>query len=407
MSTGGPGLPARTTPLRVLYVNHTAEVSGAEHSLLDLIGALPATVEPLLATPEGRLADEARARGIATTRIAATVASLKLHPTRTPRALTEIARAAAEIPLAARRHRADLVHANSVRAGVALGLSRPRMATVVHVRDCLPPGRVSAGTMGLVARTATTVVANSQYTGDSVLRLAPNAGLEIVHNPVDLARWDPARTDRVHARARLHEVRPRALLLGVVAQLTPWKGQDTAVEALGLLRQRGIDAHLLLIGSAKFLSPSSRFDNEAYVAELRQRIAAAGLEERVSWLGERDDVPQLISALDALLLPSWEEPFGRALIEAMALRVPVVATAVGGPPEILDDGCEGFLVAPREPAAWAEAIGRFAEDSTLARRMGEAGRRRVERYFSLDQHVAAMLDVYEHALELRSGMERR
>lgn len=384
--------------MRVLYTNHTAEVSGAERSLLELIENLPQVVEPLLATPEGRLAEEARRRGIETTRISGTAGSLKLHPTRTPKALAEISRSAAEVRLAARRHRAVLVHANSVRAGIALAFARPTAATVVHVRDCLPPGRASATTLRLIASTASAVVANSEYTADSVRRLAPSAALRVVHNPVDLDRWDPSRIDRVHARARLQEVRPRALLLGVVAQLTPWKGQDTAVEALRLLRQRGIDAHLLLIGSAKFRSPSTRFDNEAFVAGLRQQVAAAGLESRVSFLGERDDVPDLIAALDVLLLPSWEEPFGRALIEAMALRVPVVATGVGGPPEILSDGREGFLVEPRDPAAWAAAVARFAESMTIGHEMGQAGRRRVEQAFGLDRHVDAMLDVYEHAL---------
>ncbi len=397
MNELGPA-PLESGSVNVLYVNHTAEVSGAERSLLDLITALPDMVRPLLATPEGSLAYEAQRLGIPTTTISGTAGSLKLHPSRTPRALAEIAVAAGEIRLAARRHRAVLVHANSIRAGVALGLTHTLAATVVHVRDCLPPGRVSTTTMRLVASTATTVVANSEYTADSVRRLAPGANLEVVHNPVDLTRWDPARIDRVHARARLREVRGRALLLGVVAQLTPWKGQETAVEALRLLRRRGVDAHLLLIGSAKFLSPSTRYDNQAYEAELRQRVAAAGLEDRVSWMGERDDVPELVSALDVLLLPSWEEPFGRALIEAMALKVPVIATRVGGPPEILTDGREGFLVEPRDAEAWAEAIGRFARNPALGREMGQAGRRRVEQAFSLDRHVTSMLDVYEQAL---------
>jgi L-malate glycosyltransferase len=384
--------------VKVLYVNHTAEVSGAERSLLDLIEGLPAMIEPLLATPEGRLAEEARRLGIATTKIAGTAGSFKLHPARTPKALAEIGVAAGEIRRAARNHRAVLIHANSVRAGIALGLTHSSAATVVHVRDCLPPGRASSTAMRLVGATATTVVANSVYTAGSVLDLAPSAQVEVVHNPVDLGRWDPARIDRVHARAGLKGVRPRALLLGVVAQLTPWKGQDTAIEALRLLRQQGVDAHLLLIGSAKFLSPSARFDNEAYVNELRQRVSAAGLEDRVSWLGEREDVPELVSALDVLLLPSWEEPFGRALIEAMAVRVPVVATSVGGPPEIVSDGQEGFLVAPREPEAWAEAIARFAMSPKLGQEMGRAGRARVEAAFSLEHHVNSMLDVYERAL---------
>ena len=132
------------------------------------------------------------------------------------------------------------------------------------------------------------------------------------------------------------------MLLGVVAQLSPWKGQDTAIEALRLLREQGVDAHLLLIGSAKFVARATRFDNEAYVAALQQIVAAAGLEDRVSWLGEREDVPELVRALDVLLLPSHEEPFGRALLEAMALEVPVLATSVGGPPELIREGRDGL-----------------------------------------------------------------
>jgi glycosyltransferase involved in cell wall biosynthesis len=384
--------------VKVLFVNHTAEVSGGERSLLDLAGALPPTIDPLLATPRGTLAERADEIGLATTSIPGTNGSLKLHPLRTPRALGELAAAAAGLRLAARRHAPALVHANSIRAGAILGLSRAPGVKVVHVRDCLPQTQLSVKTMRLIASTATVVVANSEYTARSVRALAPEARLEVVHNPVDLKRWDPSRIDRVHARAKMEAVRPRSMLLGVVAQLTPWKGQDTAIEALRLLRDQGVDAHLLLIGSAKFVSPSTRHDNAAYVTELRQRIASAKLEDRVSWLGEREDVPELVSALDALLLPSWEEPFGRAATEAMALGVPVLATEVGGPAEIITDGLEGYLLDPRDPAAWAKSIRRLARDSRLGREMGLAGRRRVEEDFTLDQHVAAIVDVYRRAI---------
>ncbi len=228
--------------------------------------------------------------------------------------------------------------------------------------------------------------------------LAPRARLEVVYNGVDLKRWDPERIDRIRARAALSETAGSRVLLGVVAQLSPWKGQDTAIEALALLSGEGIDAHLLLIGSAKFVASATRFDNEAYVARLRKLISDAGLDDRVSWLGEREDVPELIRALDVLLLPSWEEPFGRALIEAMALGVPVVSTNVGGPKEIFDDGREGFLVPPRDPAAWASAIRRIAENPARAEEMGRAGRLRVEQRFTIEHHAAATLAAYERAV---------
>jgi glycosyltransferase involved in cell wall biosynthesis len=121
----------------------------------------------------------------------------------------------------------------------------------------------------------------------------------------------------------------------------------------------------------------------------------------VWWLGEREDVPQLIRAMDVLLLPSWEEPFGRALIEAMALGVPVVATSVGGPAEIVEQGREGYLVAPRKAHNWALAIARLAHSPEAAAAMGRAGRERVRELFTIAHHVRATLDAYERAIAER------
>jgi glycosyltransferase involved in cell wall biosynthesis len=387
--------------VRVLYVSHTAVVSGAERSLIDLLDALGQSVESLLATPSGRLAELAREHGIATTPLTGTAGSLRLHPLHTPRALAEMTLAARQVRRATTRSASQLVHANSIRAGIVLALARlGSTPTVVHVRDCLPPGRVSEATLRLVGATATTVVANSRYTADSVLAAAPRAHVEVVHNAVDLARFDPSRIDRAAARARLGDTlgtggRP---LLGVVAQVTPWKGQETAIEALALLRKQGVDADLLLVGSAKFVAASTRFANEDYVARLRTLVKSSGLEDRVHWLGEREDIPEIIGALDVLLLPSWEEPFGRAVVEAMAMAVPVVATSVGGPREIIDDGREGRLVAPRDPQAWAIAIRAVLDAPQGGAAMGRAGRERVERDFTFEQQARAMIEVYREAV---------
>jgi glycosyltransferase involved in cell wall biosynthesis len=381
-------------------VNHTAEVSGSERSLLILLSGLPQSVDACVATPPGRLARVVEELGIPVVSIASTAGSLRLHPLHTPRALAEMSFAAAQVRRAARRRRVDLVHANSIRAGIELGLARASpAASVVHVRDCLPPGAATTATMRLITSTATTVLANSHYTAGLVRAAAPNAPLEVVHPAIDVARFDPATIDRATARARLGAAGERRALLGMVAQLSPWKGQDTAIEALRLLCERGLDAHLLLIGSAKFVARSTRFDNRAYVERLRALVADAGLEQRVSWLGERDDVPQLMRALDALLLPSVEEPFGRALLEAMALEVPVLATNVGGPPELIRDGVEGYLLAPGQPAAWAQAARRIVESPELGRELGRAGRARIEEAFGVEDHVAATLAIYERAIE--------
>ena len=389
--------------MRVLYVNHTAEVSGAERSLLALLGGLPPSVQPLVASPPGRLAKAVEDLGIPVTPIASTAGSLRLHPLHTPRALAEMSLAALQVHRAARAHSADVVHANSIRAGIELGLARVGLAaSIVHVRDCLPPSALTSATMRLIARTVTTVVANSYYTAATVRIAAPSARVEVVHPAIDLAAFDPARIDRHAARARLGIAGTRRVLMGVVAQLSQWKGQDTAIEALRLLREQDMDAHLLLIGSAKFLASATRFDNEAYVARLHRLVADGGLEDRVSWLGERDDIPELVRALDVLLLPSHEEPFGRALLEAMALEVPVIATSVGGPPELVRDGRDGYLVAPGEPEAWAQAVRRVIDGPEQGREMGQAGRMRIAEAFDVERHVEAMLGLYGRAIN-RSG----
>jgi glycosyltransferase involved in cell wall biosynthesis len=383
--------------VRVLYVNHTATVSGGERSLLDLLETLPARVSPLLASPEGELASLARERGVPVERIHGTAGSLRLHPLHTPKALAEMALAARQVRRLAARSRAELVHANSIRAGIVCGLGRSAVPSLVHVRDCLPPGPLSSATMRLIAATATVVLANSRYTARSVLAAAPAARVEVVYNAVDLTRFDPQRVERQAVRAGLG-FETSSFLLGVVAQLTPWKGQDTAIRTLAALRAEGVDARLLLIGAARFTDSATRYDNESYVAELKALAAALGVGEWISWLGEREDVPQLIGALDLLLLPSWEEPFGRAVLEGMALGVPVLATDRGGPAEILEGGRGGLLLPPREPDAWASAAAALARDPARRTRIGDEGRRRAVSEFGLGAHAVAMAALYDRLL---------
>jgi len=393
--------------VKVLYVNHTSLVSGSEHSLLNLLGGLPATVSPCVATPPGRLAQTVQQLGIPVTLIASTAGSLRLHPLHTPRAIAELGGAALQVRRAARRHRADVVHANTIRAGIEVGLARvPAVASVVHVRDCLPMGTVTTASVRLAVRTASAVVAVSRYAAERVRVAAPGAPIEVINPTIDVSRFDPSRVDRLALRARLGPAAGRGLVMGVVAQLTPWKGQDTAIEALALLRRQGVDAHLLLIGSAKFVAPSTRLDNRAYVARLRALVAATGAEDRVSWLGERRDVRELVPALDMLLLPSRDEPFGRALLEAMALEVPVLASSEGGATDLVRDGSEGFLLPPGEPAAWAAAARRIAETPGLGRKLGRAGRLRVTTSFDRSLEVARILEIYDRATR-QPGSDRR
>ena len=379
--------------MKVLFVNHTSSVSGGERSLLTAVDALREQLEICAACPPGPLADEFAARGIEVRPITSTAGSLRLHPLHTPRALYELARAGLEVRGQAAAVGADVVHANSIRAGIACAaLSSP--PALVHVRDCLPPGPATTATMRLISRRADAIVANSSYTARSVSAAAPAAHPQVIFNPVDLARFDPALFDRGRERAALGYSGDAPFLIALVAQLTPWKGQLTMIEALSILRREGVDCELLLAGAAVFTSSATRYDNVAYELELRRRAEALGLTDKVRFLGEVADVPALLSAVDALALPSREEPFGRALIEAMAMGLPLMATNVGGPPEFVREGIDGFLLDPAQPEAWASAAARLAREPALWARMAAEGRPRALEMFSPQRHAASLMDVY-------------
>jgi L-malate glycosyltransferase len=384
--------------MNVLIVNHTGAVSGAERSMLDLISGLRDGDRVRVACPRsGPLAHAARRLGVEVDAIPGTDGSLKLHPRETPRALGRLAVAAALTARHALRMDADIIHANSIRSGL-LTVPAARATTipaVVHVRDRLPRSVVADGSLRLIASGARTIVANSRYTAEGMRAVTSRGRITVVYNPVDRTRFDQTTIDRATARERIG-VRPGVFLLAVVGQITPWKGQSDAVELVLHLRRAGHDVELLLVGEPKFVSAATRYDNRAYAAQLSRFIVEHDLADAVHMLGEREDVPLIMSAIDTLLVPSWEEPFGRVVIEAMALGRPVVATSVGGPAEIIRDGVDGILLSPRAPRRWAESVGGLIASAELRGRIGAAAAVRAED-FSLPAHVTAMRAVYAEA----------
>lgn len=380
--------------MRVLFVEHTGLVSGAQRSLLELLRHLPGDVERVLACGPGPLRDAARAAGARVVPLRGTAGSLKLHPLHTPRAVAELAQMGLRARGYARSVGADVIHANGVRAGLialaaqALGAPPP----VVHVRDVLPDGRAASLVHRLVGRRAAAVVAISRYTADAFERQSGRRP-EIVYNAIDTRRLDPARVDRRAARRALGLDDATPVLVHV-AQITSWKGQDTSIRVLAGVRARHPRALLLLVGETKFVSGATRLDNRAYRASLEALVRELGVADGVRFLGERDDVPHLLAAADVALLPSHEEPFGRSVVEAMAMALPVVATDVGGPREAIEDGRDGLLLDPDDDAAWTAAVSSLLDDPAARQAMGIAARATAVARFGADAHVRGMLAIY-------------
>jgi glycosyltransferase involved in cell wall biosynthesis len=285
----------------------------------------------------------------------------------------------------------DVVHANSVRAGLIAYAAR-RMSGppfVVHVRDILGPGTPASALKSLLASRAAGIIVVSGFVAAD-WREVHRAGAKLarVYNPIDCAVFRPDAADGASWRVDAG-IPADAPLLAVVGQITPWKRQIDALETFRGLLSELPQAHLLIVGAVKFATPATGFDNPAYLEQLAARRAELGLEDRVHLLGEREDVASIMRAADLLLAPAVGEPFGRAVAEAMATGTPAVIAAEGGAAEFMRDGIDGVVVPGGETAQWVAGCVRALE---LARSTELADGRRAQAcdLLSKDAHARAV-----------------
>jgi sugar transferase (PEP-CTERM/EpsH1 system associated) len=218
-----------------------------------------------------------------------------------------------------------------------------------------------------------------------------------IYNGVDMQRFHPRRGLQPQLGPEGF-VAPGAMVVGTVGRMQAVKDQVTLVRSFLHLLQVIPDAHqrlrLVLIGDGPLREES------------RQLLQAAGAEH-LAWLpGERTDIPELMRALDLFVLPSLAEGISNTIPEAMASGVPVIATRVGGNPELVQDGATGRLVPCADPVAMAEAIHTYLVDAGQLWRHGQAGRQRAEAHFSMEAMVTAYLAVYNAVLRGTRSRQR-
>jgi glycosyltransferase involved in cell wall biosynthesis len=186
-------------------------------------------------------------------------------------------------------------------------------------------------------------------------------------------------------------VPPPPPIILTVARFDPVKGHEDLLAAASLVIERRPDARFVWVGAGGEFEP------------MRRRVRVMGLEAAIELPGETDDVLPFLHRAHLFVLPSHQEGVPGSALEAMAARLPVVATRVGGLPEIVDDGITGRLVPPRDTRALAQAILDLLEDSTRCQSMGEAGRRRVERCFSRETFIKAHEKLYRELMGMETG----
>jgi glycosyltransferase involved in cell wall biosynthesis len=220
------------------------------------------------------------------------------------------------------------------------------------------------------------VIAVSEHTARHLVTVegAPGDKVRVIHNGIDFDRVRPSSTE-APARVRAELAGRGARIVLMAARLHPEKGYDTLLEALPALCRHLPDLTVWVAGGGPL------------EAGYRARASTLGLSERVRFLGFRHDLPDLISAADVLVLPSLAEAFGLVAAEALYLGVPVVASRVGGIPEIVDDGVDGLLVPPGDANALSAALLRVLADESLCSRLRGAGREKVAARFSFETMV--------------------
>jgi glycosyltransferase involved in cell wall biosynthesis len=374
--------------VRVLVVTDSLGLGGAENLLAVLAGAAPAAdlelrVVSLTPASMGRLAlqptlDKAGLR----------TSFLDVHRLRDPSAVRQIARAI-------RSWDADVVHAHlgysATLAPVAARLTgRGSVATLHHVPEDEPlRERVkerlaleSAGRLGAL------VFVSDASRRAFAARYPERGSWHTVHNGVDLTRFRPE--PKVPAAGLA--IPATAPTVAIVAALRGPKGHDVALEAWPKVLSSVPEARLLIVGEGD-RRPA-----------LEEQTRALGLQERVVFAGIRDDVPELLRAADVVALPSYTEALPTVMIEAAASGRPVVATTVGGTPEVVEDGRTGLLVREGDPEAFGEAVVRLLADPALRESMGRAARARAEALFDADRWAVRLRTIYD---QQSAGLRRR
>ncbi len=284
----------------------------------------------------------------------------------------------------------DVVHNHMYRAELigtraALGLEeagRPRPFIVGTVHSSRVRAAEDREMLRVLTPRMDRLIAVSRAMEDKIADERPSdVPVSLIYNGVDLVRYD--HTDPCCTLREEYGLLAEVQIVGIVARLEREKGHPTLLEAWPQVLRRVPNARLLVVGEG-----SRRDELEAHAADL-------GIADTVVFTGRRDDVPAVTAALDVAVLPSYREAQGLTILEAMALSRPVVASAVGGILEVVEDGRTGLLVPPHDAEALAAAITRLLTDHAYADLLAKGGHDLVHERFCVELMVAAVEDVYD------------
>lgn len=276
----------------------------------------------------------------------------------------------------------QIIHSNGSRATIFGGIAARLTKTplIWHVRIVNSDKLLDR----LLARLASKIIVISKAVSRRFNWLKNKEDkVVLVYNGIDLERFKPNVGIR---KVRGESLSSKTPMVVTVGRLDWYKGHKYLLEAAEKIVQTLPDARFLIVGDG------------GYRKRLENQVKQLNLDENVIFTGNRKDIPEILAGIDLFVLSSVSEGFGRAVAEAMACAKTVVATKAGGLSEVVEDGITGRLVSPKNSTALAEAIIELLKDKKKAENMGIAGRKRVEKLFSIERNVKSIEELYEKIL---------
>lgn len=379
--------------MKILFLHHLADLYGSSQSLARLTAGLVRAGDEVhvLLQEDGPLTRVLREAG-AQVDLLPTMPVLHRNRLRTPAALLHLLRdarrAQCEIASVLDRIRPDLVHTNTaVILPVAGAPAQARnIPHLVHIRETFsdfgplwPPYRA------WIARRANRIACISEYLAGMFTPHQRATQVRVIHNGIPRSEFEGLDPDAIRRFRAPFEPGPVIVLVGRIKLVR--KGQDVLVRAAGLLKDRFPRAQYVLVG-APFPG------NEHHVDQLRAMARECGVADRIHFTGHLDNPKIAIAACEvSVMASSTPEPLGNVTIESMALGRPLVATNIGGTPELVQHEKTGLLIPPNDPAAMADAIARLLSNPEAARAMGTAARAHFERELEFGRffdHIRAL-----------------
>ncbi len=348
-----------------------------------------------LARGEDSMAFVADELGVKVERVPAL--SREISPLHDTRAIFEVARLI-------RRERPQILHTHTAKAGAvgriaALLAGGARPPIVVHtfhghvLRGYFDPVRTYGFRLlerWLATKTTKLIAVSPQVRDDLVaLGVAPAEKFAVIRLGIELEQRVTVGPGARAETRRLLGVPEDAFVVGWIGRMTGVKNTDDVLAATKLLRDRGVNGYLLMVGDGP--------DRE----RLERRAHELGIVKRCLFLGYQEEVASWYAGFDAMILPSVNEGTPVSAIESLAAGRPVVATRVGGVPDVVDEGEDGFLVEPGKPEELAERLERLARDPGLRERMGDYGREHVPARYAVERLVDDVDRLYRELLGSR------